>query len=124
MQVLRRRIMVPLGRLTAWASLDNPPDDWGQNSDIRSTLWNMIITAREWVGAVAATIRAERTARRWKQADLADRVGLSRSTVLRFESEQRVPDVEQLAILADAFGMTLAELLAASERRLRSDHTE
>lgn len=70
-----------------------------------------------WSGAVAATIRAERAARGWTQDQLAEKSGVSRPTIARFELGERVPDVMQLYRLAAAFGLHTSALIEAAERR-------
>ena len=67
----------------------------------------------DWSDAVAATIRAERAALSLTQSDVIARSGLARSTYIRIETGQRVPDVTQLARIAEALGMRLVELAEA-----------
>jgi hypothetical protein len=57
-------------------------------------------------------IRSLRALRGWTQGDLAEASGLHRSYVSSVERGERNVGVENLVLLADAFGVTLAELLA------------
>ena len=40
------------------------------------------------------------------QEELADKVGVSRQAVSKWESEQSMPDVEKIIIMSDFFGVT------------------
>lgn len=71
-----------------------------------------------WTAAVAATVRAERAARGWTQDELVQRSGLSKSTIRRTESNDRVADISQIAKLADSFGVSLPEFFRMAEERL------
>ena len=46
----------------------------------------------------------------WKQQDVADALGVSRSTYAYYESGRRAPDIDILIHLADIYGITLDEL--------------
>lgn len=61
--------------------------------------------------ALAAEIRAERAALGMTQQALAEQTGLSKSTVVRIEAATRAADINQLAAIADALRMPLAELV-------------
>lgn len=65
-------------------------------------------------------MRAERSARRMTQDDLAHRAGLSRATVIRFESHERVPDVEQMARIAAVFELSLGAFVELAGARTHS----
>ena len=56
-------------------------------------------------------IRAERALRNWTQGDLADASGMHRSYVSSVERGERNVGVENLVLIASAFGLTLSELL-------------
>ena len=64
-------------------------------------------------------IRELRTQRseRWTQEDLAERARISVSFLSMIERGERVAHVETLASLADALGVTLAELFVAPAER-------
>ncbi len=45
------------------------------------------------------------------QEDLADKVGVTRQAVAKWESGETVPDLEKSMLIADAFGVSLDELV-------------
>lgn len=55
---------------------------------------------------VALTLRYLRESARLTQADLADRIGVNRVTILRWEAGQAVPDGWQIRKMAQAFGVS------------------
>lgn len=75
---------------------------------------------------LAEKIRELRAERGMSQEALAERLHVSRQAVTKWETSAGVPDVDNLLALADAFGLTLDELLgrtpgdpaAADEARL------
>ena len=64
-------------------------------------------------------IRELRTQRpeRWTQEDLAERAKISVSFLSMIERGERVAHVETLAALAEALGVSLAELFAGADSR-------
>ncbi len=46
----------------------------------------------------------------WKQQDVADALGVTRSTYANYESGRRSPDIDTLMRLADVYGISLDEL--------------
>lgn len=64
---------------------------------------------------IAANVRAERARRRWSQADLAERLMWSRSTVGDLESGRRKVAADDLPALCIAFGVPLADLVRGAE---------
>lgn len=68
---------------------------------------------RALVGRVIATHRARLGL---QQPALASRLGIAQASLSRIETGQAVPSIEQLAMAADAFGITPAELLAEADR--------
>lgn len=56
-----------------------------------------------------------RKAAKFSQEDLADRVGVSRQAVSKWELGESTPDVDKLLSLARAFGVTTDELLSEAE---------
>jgi transcriptional regulator with XRE-family HTH domain len=64
-------------------------------------------------------IRELRTQRpeRWTQEDLAERARISVSFLSMIERGERVAHVETLAALAEALGVSLAELFAGADSR-------
>ena len=65
---------------------------------------------------IAANVRAERARRRWGQADLAERLDWSRSTVGDLESGRRKVAADDLPELCGAFGISLAELVHGADQ--------
>ena len=45
------------------------------------------------------------------QEDLADKVGVTRQAVAKWESGESVPDLEKSRLLAEAFGVSLDDLV-------------
>lgn len=70
--------------------------------------------------AVAETIRAERAARKWSQAELAARAGIPRVTYIRYETGDRRPSLVQVAQIASALGLSLT----AFSRRVEERYSE
>lgn len=52
-----------------------------------------------------------RKARGWSQEQLADRVGVSRQAVSRWESDSAKPDADNIIVLCDLFGISADYLL-------------
>ena len=57
-------------------------------------------------------IRNFREQMRWTQADLAERCGVAKSTVSKWETGERKPGIIMLKKLASIFGCTADDLLA------------
>ena len=68
-------------------------------------------------------MRAEMGARNWTQKATYERAGMPRSTFIRIATGERVADLDQLSIIADAFGLTLGDLVARIEDRHALDQT-
>jgi transcriptional regulator with XRE-family HTH domain len=68
------------------------------------------------IGQRIRELRTQRT-ERWTQEDLAERARISVSFLSMIERGERVAHVETLASLADALGVTLAELFVAPAER-------
>jgi transcriptional regulator with XRE-family HTH domain len=64
---------------------------------------------------LAARLRAEREARGWPLAELAERSGVSRAMISRVERGEASPTASLLGRLSGAFGLTLSALLARAE---------
>ena len=54
---------------------------------------------------------ARRTVARWSQAELAEKIGMTRQMVDRLERGQVTPSLRTLEALAEAFGVAPSELL-------------
>ena len=64
---------------------------------------------------IADRIQQLRKARGISQEELADRIGVSRQAVSKWESEQSAPDVEKVLLLSDYFEVTTDYLLKGIE---------
>lgn len=71
----------------------------------------------QWVAVVAATLRAERGIAGISQAEVERRTGITRSSYRLYELGKRQPDVGQLALIAEAFGVSVARLVSEAQRR-------
>jgi transcriptional regulator with XRE-family HTH domain len=66
--------------------------------------------------ALAARLKAEREARGWSVAELAERSGVSRAMISKVERAEASPTAALLGKLSGAFGLTLSALLARAEQ--------
>jgi transcriptional regulator with XRE-family HTH domain len=64
---------------------------------------------------LAKRIKAEREARGWSLADLAERSGVSKAMISKIERGESSPTATLLGHLSGAFGLTVSTLLARSE---------
>ncbi len=64
---------------------------------------------------IADRIQTLRKAQGISQEELADRTGVSRQAVSKWESEQALPDLERVIALSEAFGVTTDYLLKGIE---------
>lgn len=60
---------------------------------------------------VAATVRALRTGRKWSLDELAGRSGVSKGMLVQIEAGRTNPSIGTLVRVADAFGVTVAQLI-------------
>ena len=60
---------------------------------------------------LANKIIALRKQNSWSQEELAERIGVSRQAVSKWESAQAIPDLDKILLLADLFGVTTDYLL-------------
>lgn len=67
---------------------------------------------------------ALRKAANMTQADLADKLNVSRQAVSRWEMDTAKPEVETLIAMSDLFGVTLDDLLKNKEDALAQEKTE
>ena len=56
-----------------------------------------------------------RKARSWTQEELAEKVGVSRQSLSKWESDGALPDTANIILLADLFGVTTDYLLRGAE---------
>jgi len=73
------------------------------------------MTTREIFAQRVTELRKEK---KINQAQLADRLGISRTSVNLYESAARVPDIQVLARYAEFFGVTTDYLLGLSDHKL------
>ena len=55
-------------------------------------------------------LRELRAARRWSQADLAERFGVSRQAVNAIETDRHDPSLTLAFAIADVFGLSIEEI--------------
>lgn len=48
----------------------------------------------------------------FSQEELADRIGVSRQTLSKYETGESLPDIEKCKLLADVFGVTIDDLIS------------
>ena len=59
-----------------------------------------------------------RKMRGMSQEDLADRIGVTRQTLSKYETGESLPDLEKSKAIADVFGITIDELVNGDDRVL------
>ena len=59
-----------------------------------------------------------RTAQGLSQEQLAEKIGVSRQAITKWETKKGLPDIENMVILAEIFKMTLDELVLQESQRL------
>ena len=69
---------------------------------------------------MADRILTLRKARGISQEELADKIGVSRQAVSKWESEQSSPDLEKIILLSDYFEVTTDYLLKGIESKMES----
>lgn len=67
-----------------------------------------VLTRRRQIGE---RIRAARTYAGLTQLELGERIGRDHRTIHRWEYAQRVPNLDDLLLLADAMGVDVADLV-------------
>lgn len=70
-----------------------------------------------WQSAAAETIRAERSAANLSQAALAEASGIPRPSYIRYETGERVPNIAQLAAIAQGLNMPFSTFMRRVEDR-------
>lgn len=71
---------------------------------------------------IADRIQSLRKAKGMSQEELADKVGVSRQSVSKWESEQAAPDLDKIVIMSDIFEVTTDYLLKGIEPVKTDDH--
>ena len=64
---------------------------------------------------ISNRIKVLRAARDWTQADLAERVGISRQAVISIEKYKYTPSLELAFKIAEAFGVSIDQVFAHRE---------
>ena len=70
---------------------------------------------------VGLNIKIKRIGRGYKQEEIADAIGVARSTYTRYESDKRLPDIYKLCALADYFDVSLDDLVGR-DWKPKKDH--
>lgn len=70
---------------------------------------------------IADRIQSLRKSKGISQEELADKIGVSRQAVSKWESEQSLPDMEKIILLSDFFDVTTDYLLKGIEPAQESD---
>lgn len=65
---------------------------------------------------IGSRIYEQRTAHKLSQEELAERLGVSRQSVSKWETDAAVPDLEKMIKLADVFDTTLDDLVGRTTR--------
>ncbi|MCM3112867.1 helix-turn-helix domain-containing protein [Lederbergia lenta] len=60
-------------------------------------------------------LKREREKKGWSQAELADKIHVSRQSVSKWETGKNYPNIEIIIDLSDLFGITIDELLRSDE---------
>lgn len=63
-----------------------------------------------------------RKSRGMSQEELAEKIGVSRQAVSKWESEQSMPDLDKVILLSDFFGVTTDYLLKGTEPELQEEN--
>lgn len=71
---------------------------------------------------IADRIQSLRKNKGISQEELADKVGVSRQAVSKWESEQSVPDLERVIVMSDYFGVTTDYILKGIEPQKESEN--
>ena len=56
----------------------------------------------------------------WSQEELADKLGVSRQSVSKWESAQAIPDMKKILQLSEVFGVSTDYLMKDERNRLRN----
>jgi transcriptional regulator with XRE-family HTH domain len=72
---------------------------------------------RETIPGLADKLRSAREAAGLSQQQAADASGMYQATIARYETDERVPTLGALYKLADAYGVTVCELLPPAPKK-------
>jgi len=72
---------------------------------------------------IADRIQNLRKAKGISQEELADKVGVSRQAVSKWESEQSIPDIDKVIIMSDYFDVTIDYLIRGIENEKQVNET-
>lgn len=61
-----------------------------------------------------------RKCRGFSQEELAEKIGVSRQTMSKYETGESLPDIEKCKLLADVFGVTTDDLISNEKRNTQS----
>ena len=64
---------------------------------------------------MADRIQSLRKTKGFSQEELADKIGVSRQAVSKWESEQSIPDIEKIIVMSDLFEVTTDYILKGTE---------
>ena len=62
--------------------------------------------------SLGENIHRSRTEHRYSQSELAEKLGVSRQSVSKWETDSAVPDLDRLIMMSQLFGVTLDELVS------------
>lgn len=71
--------------------------------------------AKKFYLVVSNNINKFRTLRNWSLEELANRVGLSKKTIHRYERGEIDPDLYRIADIAEAFNVEITQLIEGAE---------
>lgn len=66
---------------------------------------------------MTSRVRELRAARDWTQAELAERLGVSRQTVISIENGRYEPSLSLAFKIADVFGLRIEDIFAPDAKR-------
>ena len=61
---------------------------------------------------LANVIKKYRKLNNWSQDELADKIGITRQTLSKYETGESLPDIEKCKLMADIFGVTVDALIS------------
>jgi transcriptional regulator with XRE-family HTH domain len=73
--------------------------------------------------ATGRQVKAERAALGMTQAELAEKIGKDKQTVMRYEGAKRDIPIDDLALMSRAFGISVIELLRRAEERIEQGNS-